>query len=725
MPRYFMDFYKKSSSAYDQYVAALNQARYSDGEAIDANDISSFASTLILWEAVCYDLGLQYEEAHRYVAQLTLAYLFDIDMMFKDIKELVTLVRNCSDWDRIMSWLVVERVRARLRVIRILCLFPFWREETVQFRAVHGILMYPMKQTFNRTVLEEQAKQAYLDAELQLSDFFDNIGVWMLHEMRDIFTRWFKDWDESLIREGLKFSSGSTSDVGRPLRQKVVMLYRDIPSRLAKLLSRVDPSFLDDDSEWQHENCSPQWSVAACDSGLKAAEYAYAKTCFVPKTAISKRTICEERSIVNFCQNGLDWSLRHAPGFPRGMIRLDDQEHSRMRAVQGSKDGRLATVDFSAASDSIQWSEVQFLLSECSPMLLEWLDATRSGVTILGDDIIPLRKFAAMGSVVCFTVESCFYCAMAIVACRMAGVPIDVTVYGDDVILPSEAYSWYCLIADALHCKVNLDKSYARGPFRESCGTFAFKGTDITVPAASRKHFDAVGPVSNPTAYVTAAQMANEFFAADMPYSRYICIMRLVRDGVRFLSGSPEYEWTTTNSHGKEVSSPFGKYVIRTNTPIFLYSDYDGLRVHDREWIEEPKPLTKSVMYTLCHNFQCFPDDLTLLKVEKVSTVYRKGVWPNRRDLLPTPISVKERRHRLLIKGLGFETDVLNEKLGTGDALTEEDRLRIWLYKATYTSRQAIEPWGSDHSLKEPITVALRDAGEFELSSHKTILSYL
>jgi hypothetical protein len=314
---------------------------------------------------------------------------------------------------------------------------------------------------------------------------------------------------------------------------------------------------------------------------------------------------------------------------------------------------------------------------------------------------------------------------MAITACTLAHVPIDVTVYGDDVILPSEAYSWFCLIADALHCKINLDKSYATGRFRESCGTFAFDGADVTVPAASRKRFDAFGPVGSATAYVTAAQMANEFYSTSMPYSRYVCVMRLVRDRVRFLSGEPSYDWITESPSGRLISSPFGKYKICTNTPIFLYSEYEGLRVYDDDWIESVKPLTKTHTYTLVHTFQCYPADLTLLKTEKVSVVYRKEAWPNHRDQLPTPVSLREKRRRLLIKGFGFETDALTEKPETGDLVTEEERLRIWLYKAEYTSRQAIEPWGSDHSLKEPILVGLRDTGEFVLSGHKTFLSYL
>jgi len=52
-------------------------------------------------------------------------------------------------------------------------------------------------------------------------------------------------------------------------------------------------------------------------------------------------------------------------------------------------------------------------------------------------------------------------------------------VYGDDIIVPSESYD---MVSWALECfgfQVNPEKSFSTGPFRESCGTDAFAGTNV------------------------------------------------------------------------------------------------------------------------------------------------------------------------------------------------------------------------------------------------------
>lgn len=104
---------------------------------------------------------------------------------------------------------------------------------------------------------------------------------------------------------------------------------------------------------------------------------------------------------------------------------------------------------------------------------------------------IRLRKFAAMGSALCFPVESFIFYAvgMSAILDRRSLQPTSrnlyklkglLYVYGDDIIVHRDEVA---VVADALEAfglKVNASKSFRNGKFRESCGMDAFDGHDVT-----------------------------------------------------------------------------------------------------------------------------------------------------------------------------------------------------------------------------------------------------
>jgi hypothetical protein len=103
---------------------------------------------------------------------------------------------------------------------------------------------------------------------------------------------------------------------------------------------------------------------------------------------------------------------------------------------------------------------------------------------------VMLRKFSTMGSALTFPVQSLVFVAIAI-GCtlydqgkkptianikRLKGT---VRVFGDDIIVPSTALG---LLGDTLHAlglKVNSDKTFGAGKFRESCGEDAYSGHSV------------------------------------------------------------------------------------------------------------------------------------------------------------------------------------------------------------------------------------------------------
>ncbi len=125
--------------------------------------------------------------------------------------------------------------------------------------------------------------------------------------------------------------------------------------------------------------------------------------------------------------------------------------------------------------------------------------SAREGIRLLGrpgriplpSTLIELRKFASMGSAVCFPVEAMVF--TTIVFCGVAdsrGLSLtprlarslakDVSVFGDDIIVPVDSAPTVVAYLEAFGLKVNYRKSFWTGRFRESCGTDAFQGEVIT-----------------------------------------------------------------------------------------------------------------------------------------------------------------------------------------------------------------------------------------------------
>jgi hypothetical protein len=85
-------------------------------------------------------------------------------------------------------------------------------------------------------------------------------------------------------------------------------------------------------------------------------------------------------------------------------------------------------------------------------------------------------------------------------ACRQ------VRVYGDDIIVPKNAYTVLAGLLETCLLKVNESKTHTTGFFRESCGMDAFKGVDVT-PAYLRSAYS-----SAPDALESVIQCSNNFF---------------------------------------------------------------------------------------------------------------------------------------------------------------------------------------------------------------------
>lgn len=224
---------------------------------------------------------------------------------------------------------------------------------------------------------------------------------------------------------------------------------------------------------------SPLWGAAALDSDGPSSVLARGLNYIpgnvmmtVPKSAKTERIICYEPHLNIRCQLAIGTSIRE--GLRRHGVNLNDQSVNQRRAKLGSKTGHLATLDLSAASDTISKELVWLLLPYGWASMLDdmrskttlWLDTGKVEVN---------EKFSSMGCGFTFELESLIFYAAAMAVCGS-----DVSVYGDDIIIPSNHYREVVDVLSALGFSVNTAKSYSEGNFRESCGFDAFRGCNVT-----------------------------------------------------------------------------------------------------------------------------------------------------------------------------------------------------------------------------------------------------
>lgn len=242
---------------------------------------------------------------------------------------------------------------------------------------------------------------------------------------------------------------------------------------------------------------------------------------FVPKTLKAPRVIAVEPVVMQYAQQGLKRLLvdeLENSSFTAGHVNFRDQSVNQAMALTGSASEDFATLDMSEASDRVHLAHFETCFKE-SPLFLQWALAARSSRAKLPDGTIcTLQKFASMGSALCFPVESLVF-FVSIIATRLwwAGkFPTarnvheygrSVYVYGDDLIVPADEASAICSGLEALSFKVNRNKSFWTGKFRESCGEDCYAGQRVT-PVYLRRDFPS--DRSDASALVSCLATANQ-----------------------------------------------------------------------------------------------------------------------------------------------------------------------------------------------------------------------
>lgn len=206
----------------------------------------------------------------------------------------------------------------------------------------------------------------------------------------------------------------------------------------------------------------------------------YNKVTFVPKTALTHRAIAIEPLMNIYLQLGAGAYIRDT--LRRVGINLRDQTRNQNLALIGSTDrrsfySRPATLDLSMASDTLSVELARELLPE------DWfnlLSDLRSEEGVYKGKTYRWAKFCSMGNGFAFPLESLIFYALVSAVIDETGSDKSVTsVYGDDIIVPGNATLRVIEVLNYAGFKVNTEKSFAFGPFRESCGKDFWEGRDV------------------------------------------------------------------------------------------------------------------------------------------------------------------------------------------------------------------------------------------------------
>ncbi len=252
------------------------------------------------------------------------------------------------------------------------------------------------------------------------------------------------------------------------------------------------------------------------------------KVVFVPKTQKTPRVIAMEPTHMQYVQQAIMTTLvplleGSRIGASQGFT---DQLPNRVKAREGSVRRNYATIDLSEASDRVLASLIHDALAPW-PTVQEAVASCRSLRSELpSGKIITLKKFASMGSALCFPVEVMAFSAIIFTAMRQAGAHSasevlktfaagEVRVYGDDIIVPVDSVLFVEEYLETYGLRVNRTKSFSKGKFRESCGGDYYDGVDVT-PVRVRR--DLPRSKHHVQELVSASSTANQL--ADGGYGR-------------------------------------------------------------------------------------------------------------------------------------------------------------------------------------------------------------
>lgn len=208
---------------------------------------------------------------------------------------------------------------------------------------------------------------------------------------------------------------------------------------------------------------------------------------FVPKNVSTARCIATEPTVNSWFQQGLRGLMEERLKKFSGINLSTQPQINGALARVGSIDGSYATIDLESASDSISIK----MLDHLAPKgLVRWLKLFRSDEILLpGNRPLKLETIATMGNAFTFPLETVIFNCAVLAVYKLRGIKTHTVantefdpqgrnygVFGDDIIVRTEAAAEVIHLLSLLGFVVNSSKTHVEGPFRESCGFDWYSG---------------------------------------------------------------------------------------------------------------------------------------------------------------------------------------------------------------------------------------------------------
>lgn len=238
----------------------------------------------------------------------------------------------------------------------------------------------------------------------------------------------------------------------------------------------------------------------------------------VDKTSDKRRMICVEPTCNMYLQQG----LMHMMYKRMKVVGLDVESlpdlHKQL-AKESSITGKNATIDWSSASDSVSVELLRWLLP---PKWFAAVILTRSPFSTINGVERRMNMISTMGNAVTFPLETLVFWTYAHATILTENTYtnslfpewedlMNVSVFGDDCIVPTNIASRYIEVMEEVGFIVNDDKSYyGTEQFRESCGGDYLTGFDVRPFSLKAPHSNRVSSLE-PWLYIIANSLLKKY----------------------------------------------------------------------------------------------------------------------------------------------------------------------------------------------------------------------
>jgi hypothetical protein len=201
-----------------------------------------------------------------------------------------------------------------------------------------------------------------------------------------------------------------------------------------------------------------------------------------------------------------------------------------------------------------------------------------------------------MGNGLTFPTETLVFYVIVKAIAELSEVRGLISVYGDDLIYPSGLHKYVAAIFPQLKFKLNLDKTFVKAPFRESCGSDFYRGVDVRPAFLPDEHQLLTRTKYSVWLYKTYNALIRRWDEKEISTTLFYLLTEISRIGLKVFRVPPSYPDTA----GIKVLNP---WVIPMDAQVLDWSPisvrfYSGSRWFSFSYLST-QPSNRAVVTTL------------------------------------------------------------------------------------------------------------------------------